>query len=210
MTQQDDILHQRAADRLIAGLGLPDLALGDNDVCAVSFDEHVINLVYDEEHEEFTILATVGEVPPQAEEGYFAGLLAANFSEAAKSVGMLSFDRDHGRIIWTDQLTVQSMTELKFQDALIEAVSHVEFWKKTLADLQLSGTSGDANSAGPWSETSNDGRLRQSDGDGAGVVQRQFSANTRLPYRDDAPPCSVVGVVHPQDLMRDQTILLRG
>lgn len=132
---------QRDADALLRGLGthvgIPDLAFDADGYCCMSFDDHVVNLEYDDKRDDILVYAQVGDVPAHPPSSFHPQVLEANYTSALLGLGTLGVDNEKARVVWFDRIVPRAMTQQAFQDALRIAIDRVEFWKKSLASQKF-------------------------------------------------------------------------
>lgn len=144
---------------LLAGfgqsLGLPGVAPDEEGYCALSFDELIVHFQYDDEADEVTAFAKLGEVDEDRAEGIYAMLLAANLFWQGTKGGTLAVEPDTGTAFIADRRPAVLLDEARFQDWLGQFVEIADHWRARLAKANAGGPlfdsdgDGDGGSGGP-------------------------------------------------------------
>jgi hypothetical protein len=152
--------YAQLLDTFGRSIGLAGAAPDADGYCAMSFDDLVVHLQYDDDT--VTIFSRLGEVDEDRTEGIYAMLLAANlFWQGAKGA-TLSVEPDSRLAFIADRRPVAQLSDAGFRDWLGGFVTIADYWQKRLA----------AANAG--------GALWEEDGDGASPAGPDPTTMTRV------------------------------
>ncbi|MDR1665765.1 MAG: type III secretion system chaperone [Puniceicoccales bacterium] len=115
--------------RIGKGLGIPDLALDENNHCILLFDEKIVlNIDLDEEGKKLVTYAYIGEVPLECRELVLEKALEGNFFWNETDGGTLGIDRQSQSLVLAKAFGLPLKDPKNFEENLASFVEVVEKW----------------------------------------------------------------------------------
>ncbi|MGI6245103.1 MAG: type III secretion system chaperone [Pseudochelatococcus sp.] len=131
-------------------LGIPELALDENNAVRLSFDNVIVDAQYDPEKKHLILLSVIGEFPAAAGTDIYANLLEVNLAGLLVGSGGIGFDRQDNRLIYVDHLSFEGLSQDAFEEFFRRSVNVAEAWQQLIASPEFSagGSSTEAKLAG--------------------------------------------------------------
>jgi hypothetical protein len=115
--------------RIGKSLGIPDLALDENNHCILLFDEKIVlNIDLDEEGKKLVTYAYIGEVPLECRELVLEKALEGNFFWNETDGGTLGIDRQSQSLVLAKAFGLPLKDSKVFEESLASFVEVVEKW----------------------------------------------------------------------------------
>lgn len=114
-------------------IGLTELALNDEGVCALTFDEKInVDILFRKEQDQAIFISKVGELPPEGKEGFYRELLKANAFGMETAGATLGIDEDENSVVLSYVLIAHIMVYDLFKTVLANFVDLAEEWIQKL------------------------------------------------------------------------------
>ncbi len=118
-------------------VGLSELSLDENGYCCLSFDDVVLNIELDENSELLFVYSNLGDLPENSRESFYEMLLCANCLYRETQGGVLGVDKDASIVVYSYQIPVRALDELKFERIIENFVNMAEFWTEKIKGFGL-------------------------------------------------------------------------
>ncbi|MFT0892405.1 type III secretion system chaperone [Pseudochelatococcus sp. G4_1912] len=133
-------------------LGIPGLALDDNNAIRLSFDEIIIDAQYDPEKKHLVLLSILGDFPATNNSEVYANLLEVNLAGLLVGSGAVGLDRQENRLIYVDHLSFEGLTQESFEEFFRKSVNVAEAWRNLINSREFGVASSQSASSPPDEE----------------------------------------------------------
>lgn len=118
-----------------ASLGIPDLALDEENRCNLMFDEVAVSFELSPDEEAVYVYAYLGDVVRAGNKELFAALLDANYLFKGTRGATIGVDEASGRVVMIRAEDLSAMRLSRFQSLVEEFINLAELWQKKLAEF---------------------------------------------------------------------------
>jgi hypothetical protein len=115
-------------------VGIPELALDEEDSCVLSFDEIVVNMQYVEADDGLIMFSNLGRVPEENRVDLFEEMLEANFSGTIQGGAELFYVKETDSAGLIFRTRVSDIRPGRFEGMMEKFVNLAEAWIKRLGD----------------------------------------------------------------------------
>lgn len=122
-------------------LGIPDLALDENNAIRLSFDDIVIDAQYNPEKKHLVLLSILGDFPATNNAEIYANLLEVNLAGLLVGSGAVGLDRQESRLIYVDHLSFEGLSQESFEEFFRKSVNVAEAWRNLIASPEFNSAS---------------------------------------------------------------------
>lgn len=114
-------------------IGLPQIAFNESRVCALSFDDIIVNLELSADTRMLTAYLWIAEIAPERRAEVAVAVADANFLFSGTHGATLGMNRSSGDIALAAQLPDATLTLAAFEQTLENLVNIAEAWQQRLA-----------------------------------------------------------------------------
>jgi len=130
---------QRLLDQFATSIGLSDLQLDDDGLCALRFSG-MVTVEMSAEGDKLLIYSDLGAVPAGGEARTYTSLLQANLFWHSTYGATLSITDDHpAHVVLALQCAWPSLTPVRFEEIMEQFVSTAEHWMARLKQAENTG-----------------------------------------------------------------------
>lgn len=122
-------------------LGIPGLALDENNAIRLSFDDIVVDAQYDPAKKHLVLLSILGDFPITSNAEIYANLLEVNLAGLLVGSGAVGLDRQENRLIYCDHLSFEGLSQDAFEEFFRRSVNVAEAWRNLIASPEFSNSS---------------------------------------------------------------------
>ena len=123
--------------KLAQVLDISSLSLDANNKCLILFDDKIVlNIEFSEEEGVLFIYSFLGLVPFFSKERILEHLLEANFFWKGSNGSTFAIDKQSRTLILEKKFNVEGLDYNFFEDSLTIFVDTVEYWTKTIHDIE--------------------------------------------------------------------------
>lgn len=122
-------------------LGIPDLALDENNAIRLSFDDIVVDAQYDPDKKHMVLLSILGDFPATNNAEVYANLLEVNLAGLLVGSGAVGLDRQENRLIYVDHLSFEGLSQDALEEFFRKSVNVAEAWRNLIASPEFNATS---------------------------------------------------------------------
>lgn len=122
-------------------LGIPDLALDENNAIRLSFDDIVVDAQYDPDKKHMVLLSILGDFPATNNAEVYANLLEVNLAGLLVGSGAVGLDRQENRLIYVDHLSFEGLSQEALEEFFRKSVNVAEAWRNLIASPEFNATS---------------------------------------------------------------------
>jgi len=116
-------------------MGIPDLALDEEDGCVIAFDEEiVVNLQYVVDNNSLILFSNLGTIDGKEGSDLFAEMLEANFYERARGGCSIGYHRETETALSIYQTPVGFLEPQEFENIVERFVNYSKAWQKRLIE----------------------------------------------------------------------------
>jgi hypothetical protein len=129
-------------------VGLPNLTLNENNICALSFDSKInVDIVFRKEQDQIILASKLGSIPPDNQESFFRELLKINAYGLETAGAAIGIDEPNFSVVMSYTMIIQAVNYDLFKTILGNFVDLVEEWMQKLETLQTSSNLMDDSSS---------------------------------------------------------------
>lgn len=129
-------------------IGLPQIAFNENRICALSFDDIIVNLELSADARMLTAYLWIAEIEPERRAEVALAVADANFLFSGTHGATLGMNRSSGDLALAAQLPDATLTLVIFEQTLENLVNIAEAWQQRVSSNALSADT-DTASASP-------------------------------------------------------------